>query len=99
MSNIEKSSLQYSFLFLLPFALVLLLFSYVFYAYLYIHEVLLIVVFSVASIFISLGIGGLYIHTRATEDRAMIGKIQKLKFVRNELDKAMENSRHIDGAS
>ncbi len=90
LSNIDRLYVRYSFLFLMPLALLTLFFIYKFYPYLYDHEVRYGIVLSVISIIISISFGSLIVSTRTVEDKALIGFIPSLRKVRAEIDNSMD---------
>jgi len=89
--NIEKSSVHYTFLFLLPLALLLTGFIYRFEKFLYENEILYGYGIAVLMVLMSVTFGSLKIYTRVIEDKALFGFIPTIKKVRNKLDEAIDN--------
>lgn len=88
-SKIEKIELKYSFLFLLPISIFLLMMSNKYSLFLYDHEIISIYIFSVFSIIGSLGFGVIQIHTKTMQETAIMGFLPELKKIRHSLDEAM----------
>ena len=88
--NIEKSSIHYSLLFMLPIAILIVIFINRFQKYLYDYEITGGYVLSVVLFLLSISIGSLKIYTRVLEDKAVFGFIPNIKRLRNKLDEAIE---------
>jgi len=90
--NIEKSSIHYSLLFMLPIAILIVAFTYRFENYLYDYEIKWSYILSLILFVLSVSMGSLKIYTRVIEDKAVFGFIPSIKKIRNTLDEAIEKS-------
>jgi len=88
-SKIEKTEIRRNFIFLLPIALLSLIFTYKFWDYLYTGEVFFIISASIITGIASILLGTLYVYSKALGEPALFNFIPVLRRVRNEVDDVM----------